>query len=208
MSPGRGPQLIERLAGDAIYQDGDAIVIDSAAPMPDWEARNYRRLEILYRGTSYYLATTKPGNPGRQRYVLKPWPDDDPAAKSYLYDREFVEERDRARAQLVRAKTIGLILTPFEPLLGFLPGSWLEPLADNYGVHADRAHGFSVFMEIVVGIAFFATTVYLGPAYGDARGRIQLLSVALIIDGGMRYHHRLAETPYYFAPLEWLFRRR
>ena len=210
MSSERGAlQPIERLGGDVVFRDGDGIVIESSAPMPEWEARNFRRVEVIYDDTSYCLEGASHARKGnRTRYALRPWPDDDdPVAISYLYDARFVEERDQARSQLAVAKSVNLVLTPLEPLLGFLPGAVLTALADRYGVHAERAHGFSIFIELMASMTLMVA-MFFAEALGWSQDRLFPVAVLLFIDAAMRYHHRLAESRYLYAPFEWVFKRR
>lgn len=205
---GPPPEPIETLGGDKIFRSGESIVIESAAPMPGWEARPYRPVEVLYRDQSFRLADVQERPPNRRRYRLDPWPDDyyETVTETIVYDARFVEERDQARTALAVAGWVNLVLTPIEPLLGFLPGNWLAYLRDRFGIHADRAHGLSVFIEFVAGLCVLIAIRF--GLFGRNDGAGLLCGLVILADAVMRYDRRLGEDPYLYAPLEWLFKRR
>jgi hypothetical protein len=115
-----------------------------------------------------------------------------------------VIERDHDRRAYKVAEGLNLVLTPFEPLLGFLPSRLLAILSWNLGIPVERAHGLSVYLEFVVALCLGVGVQFLG-LFPNSSGRVSLLTLLLIIDSGMRYHHRLVETRRLYAPLEWLF---
>ena len=113
-------------------------------------------------------------------------------------------ERDHDRRAYKVAEGLNLVLTPFEPLLGFLPSRLLAILSWNLGIPVERAQGLSVYLEFVVALCLGVGVQSLG-LFPNSSGRVSLLTLLLIIDSGMRYHHRLVETRRLYAPLEWLF---
>ena len=144
--------LIEKLGGDEIFQSGDRIVIESSVAMVDWEARPFRRIEVVYQGRSYAIDDTEAAPLRRTRFILVPWPNelDEPVGRTFVYDAAFVKERDRDRTAYKVGTGVNLVLTPIEPLVGFLPSRLLDVLGRNFGIHIKRAHGLSIFLEFLV----------------------------------------------------------
>ena len=198
--------LIEKLGGDAVFQAGDRIVVESSVRMVDWEARAFRRIEVVYRGRSYAIDDIHAAPLRRTRYVLVPWSSrpDEPGGRSFVYDATFVKERDRDRRAYRVAEGFNLVLTPIEPLVGFLPARLLDIMGRHFGIHIERAHGLSIYLEYLVALVLAVGVLFLG-LFPSAPGRVLLGSLLLLVDCGMRYHHRLVETPRLYGPFEWLF---
>ena len=100
------------------------VVIDAANEMLDWQVREFQRTPIFLGDFKFFLRQkirAKP--PFALRYLLERWPDDaqfDAAAFSYVYDEQFVAERDAEVARVQKYECIGRFLICFYPLLGFL----------------------------------------------------------------------------------------
>jgi len=100
------------------------VVIDAANEMLDWQVREFQRTPIFLGDFKFFLRQkiqAKP--PFALRYLLERWPDDaqfDAAAFSYVYDEQFVAERDAEHARNLKYERLGRILICFYPLLGFL----------------------------------------------------------------------------------------
>lgn len=100
------------------------VVIDAANEMLDWQVREFQRTPIFLGDFKFFVRQKIKGErPFALRYLLERWPDDaqfDAAAFSYVYDEQFVAERDAEVARLERNERLGRILICFYPLLGFL----------------------------------------------------------------------------------------
>ncbi len=204
------------IGSDLVARDGARIVVDAARDMPDWEVRKARRAAIRFRDLTYFVAAREPGARGRVTYVLEPWPErsaDVPGVR-LVYDRAYVEQRDR-EAGLARA---GMALSPLitlaTPLVGFLPSVTKRRIHSAIGLHPVRATRWSVYLEgaVVVLLGTYLTimgyVVGLGgvASVGFAMFAQCVAQVVLTLDLVFRTASLIRGTLDQDGAYEWLFR--
>lgn len=173
------------IGGDQVRFRGDAVVVESAADMPDWEFRAYRRTAVLFRDQRYFVSEKRLLPGGSYRYVLEPWGDlTDLPGRTIVYDEAYVVRRDAERRDAVRRDRASAALFWFGPLMGFLPSRLKLALNDRYAFHPVTLTLQSLFLERIalymLGalLAIGAFTGILGGALPFAVG----LGVALLLD--------------------------
>ena len=184
--------------------------------MPDWEVRKARRAAIVFRDVTYFVTAREPGARGRVTYVLEPWPErsaDVPGAR-LVYDREYVQMRDR-EVGLARA---GVALTPLlvflTPLVGFLPSALKRRIHTTTGIHPVTSTRRSVYLQgmmvlllgTYLGITGFAGVIGPGVASFTAQVIRYAIQIALTLDLVFRVGCLLRGTLDQDGAYEWLFR--
>jgi len=100
------------------------VIIDAACEIPDWQVRDFQRMPIFLGDFKFFLRNKLAAAPPFTiRYVLERWPADahfSAAPISFVYDEQFVQERDAEYARTQRYEKLGRILTALYPFLGFL----------------------------------------------------------------------------------------
>jgi hypothetical protein len=175
-------ERIKRLVGpDRVTLQGLWLFIDSAADMPDWYAREYRRVAIIYEGYSYYVVEKKLIGARRYQYTLALWPEGstDLPGKIIEYDAEYARLRDEITATIKRANQINVLLTPLRPILGLLPAFIKIKLEENYGIDRWDSTHYSLYLETLA---------------------ILCLAVLLVIEG---YAGNLFSAP--LLAMEWIY---
>jgi hypothetical protein len=109
---------------DRLTIRGEFVTIDAAAEIPDWQVREFQRMPIYLGEFKFFLRQKLPAEPGfRIRYLLERWPEDahfDAGPISFIYDEQFVADRDAEMACNERYDKLGRILICLYPFLGFL----------------------------------------------------------------------------------------
>jgi hypothetical protein len=213
----------QRIGSDRVRQLGEGgLLVDAAAEMPDWQARDFRRLAVLFEGERFFVASNEQQG-ARFRYRLEPWVEDlrDIAAGVIDYDEAFVAERDEHRAHLASARSSRRLLLPFYPLIGFLPGSVKIWLADRYGVSEDLSSRLSMWLEallVLLSATFWSVRTGAG-AFGGAFGasgsvgefgfRGAEIPIILLAtpDLAIRWSRIFGESDYPWGFWEWLWKR-
>ncbi len=179
----------ETVGRDAVRFRGSAVVVDSAADMPDWEFRDYRRTAVLFRDQKYFVAEKRLLPGGSYRYVLEPWVDGvDVPGRTITYDEGYAAARDADARDAVRRDRASAALFFVSPLLGLLPARAKLALNDRYAFDPPTVTQQSIFLER---IAFYclAALIVLG---GVARlpdawlAGLMLLAAAVLVDMIMR----------------------
>ena len=141
----------EAMGADRVRLREASVVVDSAADMPDWEFRDYRRTAILFRDRQYFVAEKRLLPGGAYRYVLQPWGDSgDLPGRTIVYDAEYVTARDAAARTTARRDGVSAALLFVSPLLGFLPARTKLMLDDRYGFDPQVVTRQSVFVERIL----------------------------------------------------------
>ena len=182
--------------------------------MPDWKASRFRKTEILYDDTRYFVAEASRAAGQRHRYVLEPWPTElaDIPARSIVYDAEYVATRDGGRGQA----WLGLLLWPLQlaisPLLGCLWSDTKRRLEGPLALNARAANSRSVFCEyllaLALGVLIWPLVIYpslfpeLSPV-ATAAG-----AAGLLVDAAMRYDRLQDDPEDLLGVVEWLTRFR
>src|SRR4051812_5351289 len=100
------------------------VVLDAARDIPDWQVREFQRVPIFLGEFKFFLREKAPGEaPFAMRYLLERWPDNAQfaaAAHSFIYDEQFVADRDADHGRNQKYEHLGRALICFYPLLGFL----------------------------------------------------------------------------------------
>ena len=141
----------ETVGRDAVRFRGSALVIDSAADMPDWEFRDYRRTAVLFRDRKYFVAEKRLLPGGSYRYVLEPWVDGaEVPGRTITYNEAYAAARDAAAREGARRDRASAALFFVSPLLGLLPARAKLALNDRYAFDPPTVTRQSVFLERIV----------------------------------------------------------
>jgi hypothetical protein len=167
--PGAGrriPAMVEgrteTVGRDAVRFRGSAVVVESAADMPDWDFRDYRRTAVLFRGQQYFVAEKRLLPGGSYRYVLEPWGAlVDLPGRTITYDDGYAAARDMASRDEKRRDRASAALFFVSPLLGLLSARAKLALNDRYAFDPPTVTRQSLFLER---IAFYclSTLIVLG----------------------------------------------
>ena len=179
----------ETVGRDTVRFRGSAAVVESAADMPDWEFRDYRRTAVLFRDRRYFVAQKRLMPAGSYQYVLEPWGDlVDLPGRTITYDDAYAAARDAEARDGKRRDRVSAALFFVSPLLGLLPARTKLALNDRHAFDPPTVTRQSLFLER---IAFYclSTLIVLGnvarfPAAWLA-GLI-VLAVAVYVDMIMR----------------------
>jgi hypothetical protein len=210
------------VGSDRVTLDGDRLVVESRADMSGWDVRSFRRTAIVYRGARWFVAA-KEYDGWRFRYTLERWDDGrgDIDGGVIHYDAKFAAARDGSGRARVAASGVHVLLLPFYPLIGLLPGGVKRRLADGYGISEERATAQSIVLEASLALMMMAmmTISNVARIYGGAFGVDDIpwlrhvpgggiAALALLIpDVVMRYAKILGESRHSWGFWEWLFRR-
>lgn len=179
----------ETVGRDAVRFRGSALVVDSAADMPDWEFRDYRRTAVLFRDQKYFVAEKRLLPGGSYRYVLEPWGDAaDLPGRTIAYDDGYAAARDAAARDGARRDRASAALFFVSPLLGLLPARAKLALNDRYGFDPPTVTGQSLFLERIVFYCLAAFIMMGGIAGlpGAWLAGLMVLAVAVLVDMIMR----------------------
>jgi hypothetical protein len=152
----------ETVGRDVVRFRGSAVVVESAADMPDWEFRDYRRTAVLFRERKYFVAEKRLLPDGGYRYVLEPWGDlVDLPGRIITYHHAYAAARDAAVRDEARRDRVSEALFFVSPLLGLLPARTKLALNDRYAFDPPTVTRQSIFLER---IAFYclSTLIVLG----------------------------------------------
>lgn len=224
-----------QIGRDQVTLTEEELLIDAVREMPEWQVREFKAAPIYFQDKKYLLVAKNRGTkPFAWRYVLKPWPEGGDAGKSFfVYDAEFVAERDAAHRGGMKNEITSKALMPFYPLLGLLP-SGVQTRLQGYGFVSHTITGISIFATF--GIFFAHTSSAVALINGSIRsgkvaigGLVRLFAgqdafalgslrvpivwidaaifVALLADILMRYTYYLRDDQWYGGFLEWIFKR-
>lgn len=179
----------ESIGRDTVRFRGTAVVVDSAADMPEWEFRDYRRTAILFREQRYFVAEKRLVPGGSYRYVLEPWGDlADLAGRTITYDDSYAAARDAAARTGARRDRASKALYFVSPLLGLLPARAKLVLNDRFGFDPLTVTHQSIFLERITFYGLSALVVLGGFArFPEAwLGALIALDLAVLVDMIMR----------------------
>jgi hypothetical protein len=186
--------------------------------MPDWQARKYRRIAVVLKGSTYFIAGKETFDRRTTRYVLEPWPEshNELPGKTIQYDENYVRTRDRARWEGRRREIESFILRPLKPLIGFLPSNIKTRIDARWGISARSATFFSLWAEmfgfLAIGVANMINVyAHLRSAGILTPGQVAILlpiEGLLLIDLAVRYGNYLSAARAQYGIGEWIFRRR
>ena len=136
--------------------------MESAADMPDWEFRDYRRTAVLFRDRKYFVAQKRLLPGGSYRYVLEPWGDlADLPGRTITYDDAYAAARDKAVRDEARRDRVSEALFFVSPLLGLLPARAKLALNDRYAFDPPTVTRQSIFLERIA-VYCLSTLIVLG----------------------------------------------
>jgi len=203
------------LGPDEIQLDRHGMTIRSRVDMPDWELREYRQAQIVFRDRSYYL-TSKRREGRHTLYQLKPW-HERLGLPGYriIYDETYVARRDKAVRRHRRRQLSEPLAMMVLPLLGFLSAKQKQVLEREAGIDAYSATRGSLMLEFgaLAVLAVFHLISLWVEVYGAGlfnRSTLLMLMAVLIPDLIIRWSYALEDGPYlgfYEWPLYWLRRR-
>ena len=179
----------ETVGRDVVRFRGSALVVDSAADMPDWEFRDYRRTAVLFRSGTYFVAEKRLLPGGSYRYVLEPWVDGvDVPGRTFTYDDAYARARDADARDGARRDRAAAALFFVSPLLGLLPARAKLALNDRYAFDPATVTLQSIFLERIASYCLPAI-ILLGAFAGLPRSWLAALMVltgAVLVDMIMR----------------------
>jgi hypothetical protein len=179
----------ETVGRDAVRFRGSALVVDSAADMPDWEFRDYRRTAVLFRDETYFVAEKRLLPGGSYRYVLETWGDAaDLPGRTITYDDGYAAARDAAARDGARRDRASAALFFVSPLLGLLPARAKLALNDRYAFDPPTVTRQSLFVERIVFYCLPALIAMGGVARVPRAwlAGLMVLSAAVLMDMIMR----------------------
>ena len=185
----RGRDDGEGFGPDRVSARGGALVVESAADMPDWEFRQYRRTAIVVRGARYCVAEKRLLPGGTYRYRLEPWVDGaDVPGRTIVYDAAWATARDAEARTAARRDGIAKALFFVGPLLGLLPARVKLALDERYGFDPQAVTRQCLFAQRIFFYALLALIVVggLARALGEWEGPLLLLAAAVFVDLVMR----------------------
>jgi hypothetical protein len=179
----------ETVGRDAVRFRGAALVVDSAADMPDWEFRDYRRTAVLFRDQKYFVAEKRLLPGGSYRYVLEPWGEAaDLPGRTITYDDGYAAARDAAVRDGGRRDRASAALFFVSPLLGLLPARAKLALNDRYAFDPPTITRQSLFLERIAFYCLLAFTA-MGAVARVPRAWLagfMALGAAVLVDMVMR----------------------
>lgn len=214
-----------RIGPDAVILRDGLVYIYARREIPDWTVREFSRKAIFFRGNKYYLRFRSPApRPYAALYELAPWPADlhDQSKESFLYDEDFVAERDRLLRVTRATETLRSILLPLYPLLGFCWSSYKDRVLQPLGFVPRSITAASTMLEFVTCLVQGALFGYLGGGIvTQARSAITMplaaaddplwaiadlvLLVLLFVDCVLRYNQVLRDQESLDGFMEWVF---
>jgi hypothetical protein len=204
---GRSPSFT--VGSDRVQRAGLALTIFSRIDMDDLQVRHYRRVAVWVDGLRYTVAGRAAAGNGAIRYRLEPWPPDDadPPGTEVIYDRGYVEERDRLHSTRGRNVVISRLLLPVHPFLGFLWFPTKERLQLSLGVEPGRITGQGLFLQYLAILILGCLSIIARHApLGLSNGWLFGLILVLLPDAIMRWS--LSNDGFPAGIFEWLVRRR
>jgi hypothetical protein len=207
------------VATDLVEITDDGLVIHARHPIPDWSIREFCRQPIFFAGQKYYLRSRQDGRaPFAVIYDLAPWPADvfEESGAKFVYDEEFVLQRD-AEFGTERTRTIiWYLLLPLYPVLGLCWSRFKERVLWPLGFVPSAITSASIMLMFCVVFCDAILFGFLGGglvirlvgfgALGDWAFVMDLLLIALLaFDCAVRFSQLLrddSQVPY--GLLEWL----
>jgi len=204
------------IGNDFVSRDGARIVVDAARDMPDWEVRRARRVAIQFRDITYFVAAREPGLRGRVTYMLEPWPEksaDVPGVR-LVYDRGYVERRDREVGLARVGVALGPVVVALTPWVGFLPSAVKRRIHRNLGIHPVTATRWSVYLQFILvillgtymGIMGYVMAIGGAAAMGVGMLAQYIVQIVLTLDLVFRIGSLLRGTLDQDGVYEWLYR--
>jgi hypothetical protein len=203
---------MQRVGRDSVQTEGPRRIVESAREMPEWQASQFRKTEVLFEDERFFVAEASRSPGRRYRYVLEPWPDDlaDRPSRTILYDGEYIALRDAGR---IRA-WLGLLLWPAQalamPVLGCLWNGTKRRLQGHLALNASRATNQSLLAEYVAVLllGIYTWVLLLAPWAGSELSPLATASAAaaLLLDAVLRYDHLQDHPEDLLGVGEWLVR--
>lgn len=198
-------EVITRIGPDEVVMSDEGVVILSPTDM-NWPIREFCRAPIWYREEKYYLHD-KRFETARQLhlYDLRAWPADHTQASSeeIIYDRHYIEERDRDSADARMKNRLRRFLLPFYPLLGMLWSDYKNRVLVPIGFRPDSITRLSVFVSFNVAFVIWIFVAWLG--YGDS-AVLWTIMITFALDCSIRYTQSLHfDIERHWGFLEWLW---
>ena len=152
----------ETVGRDVVRLYGSGLVVETAADMPDWEFRDYRRTAVQFRDQRYFVAQKRLLPGGSYRYVLEPWGDlADLPGRTITYDAAYAAARDADARDGKRRDRVSAALFFVSPLLGLLPARAKLALNDRYSFDPGTVTRQSIFLERIA-LYCLAALIVLG----------------------------------------------
>ena len=194
-----------RIGPDLVRIENGFVVIYSPRYMENWSVREFCRQAIWFQDHKFYLhARERVSGPRLWKYSLALWPDGESQSPtgSITYSAEYVAERDAVAASEKARSSVGLILLPLSPFLGFLwsgTKARLEPL----GI----APRMTTFCSLTLQFGcVLLLGIYIGYLGGWSVANVLLLGL-LSLDLVYRYDAHLRDEGKFPGFLEWCVRR-
>jgi hypothetical protein len=205
-----------KVGSDEVHFAGEFVIIHAATEISDWTSREYSRSPVWFQGKKYFLSGKGPVEPPFvMRYKLAPWPAEfhEESKISYVYDEDFVTERDRDFKRGRQSHHAKILLMPLYPLLGFAWSGLKEKVLSPWGFESKSITDASLMLQF--GLVLLQV-IYVGFLRGGAfqffwRGGEMpffldwVLLLGLAADGLVRANQRLSnEAVFPYGFLEWL----
>lgn len=198
------------LGSDRVTHDGAFVTVYSVVDMPDWYKKTYRKTMIVYEEQKYFVAEKEMLPNQIYRYHLQPWPNDlnDFPGKVIEYNQIYVDARDYMLKKIERENQISLAMMPLMPFIGFLPSKIKLNFEEKYGIFADQATRYSLFLEYLA--LFLLGAMLVVALFTRAFDMAYLLAAIFFLmpDVIMRYSYSLDDTAPPYGLYEWLFNLR
>lgn len=212
-APGSEQTTIE-VGADEVLLYGNKIVVCSAKRMDDWEAKDFQRPKILFRGGEYYLSRKLPGDAERPyRYELGPWPDylEEEPKHSVTYDEDYVNRRDTRFKRVSSVTGRQSRLTFLYPLLGFCWSGFKERFLEPHGFNPLRISLFSCILAYIIFMGELSCFFFLGSGllqrlFGPGIQWLDYIFLLVFpIDSAVRFFQIVnGTTRYPVGFLEWI----
>ena len=179
----------EAVGRDVVRVRENAVVVDSAADMPEWEFRDYRRTAVVFRERKYFVAEKRLLPGGSYRYVLEPWVEGaDVAGRTITYDEAYAATRDTDRRTATTRDRVSKALFFVSPLLGLLPARAKLALDERYGFDPQAVTRQSLFVQRIFFYCLLAFIVLgrFARALDGWDGWLMALTAVVFVDLIMR----------------------
>lgn len=180
------------VGSDRVSLLGEAVLVESTSPIPDWKVTRYRRTAIVYEERAYFVAAGGETPDGVHVYLLEPWPDDlhDRPRTALHYDAAFARTRDAHRQRAAQSSRATAALAILGPLVGFLPRRLKLSWHERYGLDPLVATRQSVFLEYLamLGSGTLSVIGLFTMAFGGALPWLLLACLVLGTDWLARSH--------------------
>src|SRR5256885_3762931 len=141
------------IGSDKVVFFEESIVVYAARAMPDWQVREYCRIQVYFQDRKYYIRRkARAESPYVMGYELAPWPEDlhEESNLAITYDEDYVAQRDRLIQADRGNDLVRLLLLPFFPLLGFLWARFKDRKLERFGLNPVTMTQASLLLSVAV----------------------------------------------------------